>query len=221
MASPEGTASRIRGITHYLVQAGISRDQQHTVCRSERSFTTVSFPGAEFISVALKDQDYREAYRYLVERRAYTVAMLDNSVVQIMYRFRGSELAGHRLAFFGAPDLEEFQNAPEWYRHDERFVDVLAATTAPVLIRFDYDADEGRHRSVVHPRSHLTLGRYKGCRIPVSAPLSPYRFMDFLLRNFYDTPTRSYSNALPRSKSSFGTSIDASERLVMHMEVPG
>lgn len=146
--------------------------------------------------------------------------MLDNSVVQIMYRFKGSELAGHRLVFFGAPDLEEFQNAPEWYRHDERFVDVLATPTAPVLIRFDYDADDARHQSVVHPRSHLTLGRYEGCRIPVSAPLSPYRFMDFVLRCFYDTPTKSYSSALPRSKSRFEQSIDANERLVMHMEVP-
>lgn len=221
MAGPEGIAARIRGILHYVSEAGVSRDQQQTVCRWRRPYTTVSFPGAEHISAALKNHDYRQIYRHLVECRAYTAVMLDHAVVQIMYRFRGSELIGHRLAFFAAPDLGEFQNAPEWYRRDDRFADVIGTATAPALIRFDYDADERRHRSVVHPKSHLTLGRYEGCRIPVSAPLSPYRFMDFVLRNFYDTPAKSYSSALPRSRSSFGDTIDASERLVMHMAVPG
>ena len=147
--------------------------------------------------------------------------MLDNAVIQIMYRFRGSELADHRLAFFAAPELEEFQNAPDRYLHDDQFVDIQERTTAPTLIRFDYSADEQRHQSVVHPKSHLTLGRYEQCRIPVSAPLTPYCFMDFVLRNFYDTGFKSYSSRLPRSKARFADSIDANERRVMHMMVPG
>lgn len=221
MASPEGTAARIRGILQYLAKVGLSLDQQQPVSRSERQFTTVSFGGAEHVSKTLKNRDYRDTYRYLVAHRAYTAVMIDNALVQIMYRFKGSKLASHRLAFLTAPELGEFQNAPEWYWHDAPFVDILSTATAPALIRFDYSADDERHRSVLHPKSHLTLGRYEGCRIPVSAPLTPYRFMDFVLRNFYDTPAKSYSSRLPRSRSSFVDTVDDSERLVMHMAVPG
>lgn len=179
----------------------------------------MSFPNARHISIGLKKQDYREIYCHFLENRAYTVVMLDNALVQIMYRFKGSKLIAHRLAFFPAPDLQEFQNAPEWYWHDELFIDVLARTTAPALVRFDYNANQERHRPVLHPKSHLTLGQYEGCRIPVSAPLTPYQFMDFVLRNFYDTPNKSYANKLPPIGKPFAESIDAEERSVMHMTV--
>lgn len=124
------------------------------------------------------------------------------------------------MAFFPAPKLDEFQSAPEWYLRDDVCVDVVARTTTPTLLRFDYDAREGRHRPVTHPKSHLTLGRYEGCRIPVTAPLTPYRFIDFVLRNFYDTAQTCYSNGLPRSTTRFDDTIDASEKHVLHVAVP-
>ena len=221
MATPEGTAKRINGILRYLVKSGLARAQKPAVCCSYGRFKTVSFPGAEHVSVALKNRDYRETYLDFLRRRAYTVLMLDNAVIQIMYRFRGSKLVGHRLAFFAAPELMEFQNAPDWYLHDDPFVDIQERTTAPTLIRFDYNADEERHQSVVHPKSHLTLGRYEECRIPVSAPLTPYCFVDFVLRNFYDTRRKLYSSRLPRSRNRFAESINADEQRLMHMVVPG
>lgn len=220
MPTPEGTASRIAGILHYLAKAGISRSYQLPVSRSEGPFTTVTCPGAKFVSVALKNLDYRDIYHHFLQNGVYTAVMLDNAVVQLMYRFRGSKLSDHRLAFFAAPELKEFQNAPEWYWHDEPFNDVMVRSTAPVLFRFDYNAENGNRRSVVHPKTHLTLGLYEGCRIPVSAPLSPHQFMDFVLRNFYDTTAESYADALPRSRRGFDQSITESEQLVMHLAVP-
>lgn len=176
MTSAEGTVRRVDGLLRHLGKVGIARHYQRAVLY--RRTGQVSFPGAEHVSAAMKDQDYRRIYRRLLTERAYSAIMLNNAILQIMYRFKGRELVAHRLAFFPAPKLEEFQNAPEWYLHDDVFVDVVARTTAPTLIRFDYDASEERHRPVIHPKSHLTLGRYEGCRIPVSAPLTPYRFMD-------------------------------------------
>lgn len=220
MPTPKGTASRIAGILQYLAECGISRTSQSPVSRSEGPFTTVTCPGAKFISVALKHLDYRDIYRHFLQKGIYTAVMLDNAVVQLMYRFRGSKLSDHRLAFFAAPELKEFQNAPEWYWHDEPFIDVMETSTAPLLLRFDYNAEEARQRSVVHPKTHLTLGRYERCRIPVASPLSPHQFMDFILRNFYDTTARSYANSLPRSGSVFDQSIDESEQRLIHVVVP-
>lgn len=220
MTSPDGMFTRVSGVIRYLAIAGLSRDQQPAVRHLEGRFTTLSFPGAKHVSEALKNRDYRETYHHLRKRRAYTVAMLDHALIQIMYRFRGSALASHRLAFFAAPNMEEFQNAPKWYLHDNHFVDVQARTSAPVLVRFDFDADEQRHRPVVHPKSHMTLGRYEGCRIPVSAPLSPEIFMDFILRNFYDTADKAYSNKLHRSSERLGQTIDVSEQRLTHIAIP-
>ena len=220
MASAEGTVSRVDGLLRYLGKVGIARHYQRAVLHPDGRAAQVSFPGAEHVSAAMKDQDYRRIYRRFLTERAYSAVMLDNAILQIMYRFKGRELTAHRLAFFPAPKLEEFQNAPEWYLHDDVFIDVVARTTTPTLVRFDYDASEKRHRPVIHPKSHLTLGRYEGCRIPVSAPLTPYRFMDFVLRSFYDTPARRYSNDLPRSTARSDDTIDASEQDVLHVAVP-
>lgn len=218
--SAEGTVSRINGLLRYLGKAGIARHYHRAVFGSDGRATTASFPGAEHVSAAMKNQDYRWTYRHLLKKRAYSAIMLDGAIVQIMYRFDRSELAAHRLAFFPAPQLGEFQRAAELYLHDELFVEVVARTTTPTLVRFDYDASDDRHQPVTHPKSHLTLGRYQGCRIPVAAPLTPYRFMDFLLRNFYDTANRPYSNDLPRSTARFRDTIDAREQDVLHVAVP-
>lgn len=54
----------------------------------------------------------------------------------------------------------------------------------------------------------------------MSAPLTPDRFMDFVLRNFYDTTERRYSNDLPRSTVRLPDTIDPRERGVLHVAVP-
>lgn len=220
MTSAEGTVSRIDGLLRYLGKVGIARHYQRAVVHVDGRAAQVSFPGAKRVSAAMRNQDYRRIYRRFLAERAYSAVMLDNAILQIMYRFKGRELTAHRLAFFPAPKLEEFQSAPEWYLHDDVFVDIVARTTTPTLVRFDYDANEERHQPVIHPKSHLTLGCYEGCRIPVSAPLTPYRFLDFVLRSFYDTAARRYSNDLPRSTARFDDTIDASEQDVLHVAVP-
>ena len=52
-----------------------------------------------------------------------------------------------------------------------------------VPLRFDFDAQT--FKEVIHPYSHMTLGNYKDCRIPVKCPIAPKKFILFLLRNFY------------------------------------
>ncbi len=159
MTSAEGTVSRVNGLLRHLGKVGIARHYQRAVLHPDGRAAHVSFPGADHVSVAMKNQDYRRIYRHFMDERAYSAVMLDNAIVQIMYRFEGRKLMAHRLAFFPAPKLEEFQNVPEWYLRDEVCVDVVARTTTPTLVRFDYDASEARHRPVIHPRSHSSHAR--------------------------------------------------------------
>ncbi len=137
-----------------------------------------------------------------------------------MYVFVGGVLERHRLAFFPAPHLEEFQNNPDIYLEDEIFADIVAKSIVPFPVRFDYDTRDGIHCELTHPKSHLSLGQYENCRIPVTAPMTPFGFIDFVLRNFYHTAFDRYAEKLPPRGGSFEESILPAERGVVHVVVP-
>lgn len=64
------------------------------------------------------------------------------------------------------------------------------------------------------------FGDWPECRIPVSAPVPPVVFVDFLLRSFYDTRLMRWSEGLPREDMRFEPSIHDQERQVLHVVVP-
>lgn len=146
--------------------------------------------------------------------------MPDGALVQLNYVYEDSCLRRHRLAFFPSPDLEEFQNNPEIYLEDEVYADVIARNIVPFPIRFDFDSNDDCHKPVHHAKSHLTLGQYQNCRIPVSGPLSPFWFVTFVLRNFYHTAFLRYAERAPQFNEAFDESIIVEERRVVYVQVP-
>ena len=180
----------------------------------------VTFQNAEHASIALKNLPYKEVYEHLVQRESYNVKMLDGALIQMMYAFTDGTLQRHRLAFFSAPHLEEFQNDPEIYQDDEIHADVVSKNIVPFPVRFDYDARSDHYQELVHPKSHLSLGQYEHCRIPVTAPMTPFWFIGFILRNFYHIASARYADELPVQGGSFDESISPTERSVVHMVVP-
>lgn len=95
---------------------------------------------------------------------------------QVDYRFRLRQICEHSLLYFPSPDLEHFQNELEVYLEDEIYADVVARNVAPFPVRFDFSDDAEKFVDVHHRYSHLTLGQYENCRIPVSSPLGPLAF---------------------------------------------
>ena len=69
------------------------------------------------------------------------------------------------------------------YETDCIYSDIISKSVVSFPIRFDYN----RNQIPNHPRSHLTLGQFKNCRIPVYGPLCPNVFMNFILQNFYNS----------------------------------
>ena len=218
MTTPNQIVDHINELITYLVTISLADDQCFAFQRSDRDIVQVTFAGAEHVSIALRDRSYREIYQHLKQDRAYNVKMLDGALIQMMYAFANGTLQRHRLAFFPAPHLEEFQNNPDIYQDDEIYADVIAKNIVPFPVRFDYDA--GHDQELVHPKSHLTLGQYEHCRIPVTAPMTPFWFIDFILRNFYHTASVRYTDRLPVQGGSFAKSILPAERDVVHMVVP-
>jgi hypothetical protein len=121
------------------------------------------------------------------------------------------------LAFFPSPNLDCFQNDPEIYELDDIYADILSKNIVTFPIRFDFDP--ANFTDVDHAKSHMTLGQYKNCRIPVSEPLTPALFIDFILRNFYNTAYRKYSDELQFCSDYFPKSISPNEQRVLHLNL--
>ena len=218
---PGAIYTQIRRILVHLAKIGLSDDQQSPIRRNRRDgVAEITFDNAELVSRAMKRRAYREVYEEFVQHRVFSAKLLDGALVQMAYAFDESDLAKHRLAFYSSPFLMPFREDRARYFDDERYAHILSREVDPVSIRFDYDHSDSRHQEVWHPKSHLTIGDYEGCRVPVSSPLTPFAFMQFVFRSFYSTPANDFASGLPKSKAAFPPSISREEEAVLHIVVP-
>lgn len=205
----------------FMVENGLADDQSFAFSRDNGNRIEVTFEKSDEVWIALKDIQYEEIYQQLAMEGAYNLRMLDGALIQMMYEFSGRELQRHRLAFYPSPHLDEFQNTPDIYLDDDVNAGVVARSVVPFPVRFDFNAMVEIHQEILHPKTHLTLGQYQHCRIPVSSPLTPHRFVDFILRSFYHTSSDRYAENLPVERlESFCESITDRERGVIHVNVP-
>lgn len=176
--------------------------------------------GSSNTSVFLKSIPYFEMFRQARESRMYNVRMIDGALILMQYRFHKNTLVAHRLSYLPSPDLDAFQNEPEIYLEDELYAEVVDRRVVCVPVRFDFDNNPTICRPIEHPVSHLTLGQFKNCRIPVTAAVTPYQFMSFVVSNFYHTAFTKYNSHFPVRKESFEPTVFEEEREVMHFRTP-
>ncbi len=220
MITPDNIRQQIEAVIINLISVSLIVEQRFPSSRSEGKATKIDF-GKSDISVALKNKPYKEIYDELIEAKSYSFKLLDGAIVQLMYQFEGNDIKKHRLAFFPSPYLEEYQNNPEVYENDEVYADVTRKDIVPFPIRFDFDSDAKVVLNVDHPQSHLTLGQYLNCRIPVSAPLTPYYFIIFILQNFYNTAFIKFSDKITSFDETFKQTITDKEKEIAHVIVGG
>ena len=218
--TPKILKEDIDGLISELIGCGLCDDSNFSSIRSFVGGASVTFSGAEHVYIALDDIEYTDIYHELADKRSYNMKLVDGALVQMMYRVQDDRLLQHRLAFYPSPTLLPFRDDPESYMGDELFMEIVRRRIVPFPLRFDFDARDDVHVDVAHPQSHLTLGDVKGCRIPVSAPLTPRWFIEFVLRNFYQTEAHDFVSGLPKHKIHFQTTITANETGVMHMVIP-
>lgn len=206
---------QINKITSQLIAVNLSQDQNFP-CDNNGS---IYISGNHDLSIALRNVPYSDIYLLLDKEKNYNIKMIDGALIQIMYSFQNNDdLTKYRLAFFPSPNLEEFQNNSEIYELDEIYADVLSKNIVPTPVRFDYDP--ANFVEFHHPKSHLTLGQYKNCRIALSSPITPNIFIEFILRNFYNTANRKFTDELAFStNNSFEECIFDSERKALHLSI--
>jgi len=221
MPTPKDIYHQVKKLTADLVGLSLcDRQNFPALCDLGHGCQEVSIGDRGKISYALKNIPYHEIYSELERTKTYNLRMLDGALIQMMYRFRDCQVEIHRLAFFPSPFLEEFQNNPKIYLEDEIYAEVIKKNIVPFPFRFDFDCRDGVAVDVKHPQSHLTLGQYQNCRIPVSAPITPYHFIGFIMRNFYNTVFCKYYKQISAFSQAFNISITSREKEMIYIQAP-
>ena len=211
----------INGAIAALVESGLADDQNPAYeSRIGTGDYLVRYSPHGALGSAPRNTPYDDTYRELRRARSFNVLMLDGAMLQMEYEFRERRLVRHRLAFLPSPDLLEYQNNPEIYMQERMYADVVEKGVVTVPCRFDYDSREGIAVELDHPVSHLTLGQYTTCRIPVSAGVTPHAFVDFVLRSFYQTASSVVDVRLPKPLLRFEVCINPAERRTIHIGIP-
>lgn len=220
MSLPDDILEEIRSITSGLIKLGLSDDQKFPSDKVKQgNIREVGFGDTINLSVALKNIPYSEIYDELSNGKMYNIRLIDGGLIQFSYMFEGDALCKHRLAYFSSPHLESYQVEPEIYEEDEIYADFVMRNIVSFPIRFDYDSSDEKHVLISHPKSHLTLGQYLNCRIPVCSPLMPSTFILFILRNFYNTAYSFFNSKLCIRESYMPPVIGAEEEQIPHLRL--
>lgn len=207
-------------VTIKLIELGLSIEQNFPSSKKSKNLTEISWSSRKDISIALKDVGYTAIYNEFNEQKNYNIKLIDGALIQMMYRIDNEEqLVEHRLAFLPSPHLKEYQNEPDSYEKDEIYGDIISRQVLPVPIRFDYDISPEKYKLITHPISHITIGEYKDCRIPIRSAVTPHLFMDFILRNFYLPHDNLLSTKEMKTFRRLEKSIYSDEEKVFHFNI--
>lgn len=220
MSSATKVLSQINTLTGDLINTGLCDDQNFPhIIVSGHNRRQICI-GELRTNVFLKNVSYRDIYYEMLEKRAFNVKMLDGAMILLEYTFQGQEIVHHRLSFFPSPDLLEYQQNEELYLEDDIYLDILNKQVVTVPLRFDYEKEEEIAEPVRHPVSHLTIGQYENCRIPVSSAVPPAHFIDFIIRNFYHTAYNKYCCMISKYQNEFPETIHREEKDLIYVGIP-
>jgi len=210
----------IMSITLRVIELGLSISENFP----NRLGKSINCSDQDNLSSVLKNVSYQEKYEVINNNKDYNFKLLDGALIQLMYRFNstGRILESHRLAYFPAPNFKTYEDDPEGYEQfffgNSEYHDLIEKNIVNIPLRFDYSSDIGKFKEIHHPYSHLHLGEYEKCRIPSISPLTPSRFMNFILRNFYNTALVDYcGNYSFPNLYNFSKSTTSSEENLIHI----
>lgn len=185
---------QLNGIFDRVIETGVSIEQYFPSISVDGHIQSIG--NLAGTAIALRNIPYSDIYAELDQHGRFHVKLPDGGLLLFQYGFKNDELVKHRLAYFPSPVLPTVEEAPELYQRDELYGDILLNRIVRFPIRFDFDPKN--YRPKFHPHSHITLGQFDNCRIPVSHPIPPNAFLLFVLRNFYHFLYRKHQNTFEK-----------------------
>ncbi|MGC0949560.1 DUF2290 domain-containing protein [Pantoea agglomerans] len=210
----------IMDVTQKIISAGLSNKENYpSINKANGGVEEIGISGVNDISIAMKKMPYEDLYGVLEGNKFYNFLLADGGMVQMLYRFENGELVKHKLGYYPSPNFESFQNESDLYMDDCIYIEILDKRVVPVAIRFDYDNSSKSYKELEHPKSHLTLGQYENCRIPVCSPITPSLFLEFILRSFYNTALLRFSEEMNFKFLRFNETATDLEKDRIHIRV--
>lgn len=216
MNNPKKILKEISRIQNVLIQHSILTHYRATVIKSNKRSSKVEWDVVSDLSIVLKKLEYREIYDQIDVNQDYNFKLIDGTIIQMQYEFEGKSLFKHRLAMFPSPYLIDYEEEVDGYKYDLYMFDFLSGNKQTFPIRFDYNS-EVIASNFHHPKSHLSLGQVKNCRIPVNGPLSPMEFMVFIIEHFYNSYSELYKNSIGDRVCGLKDDILAIDRGKLHL----
>ena len=164
---------QVKFLTKYFIDKGLSVSQNFP----KEIGQDIVWDGYQGISFSLKTQLYADIYNVTLSSKEYNFVFTDGGIIQMMYTFHKDIMLSHRLAYYPPHDSE--------VSNEDEESSYYSFKKMSIPIRFDFDSDTKKYKEVIHSYTHFTLGDHEKCRIPVSAPVTPFRFIDFVIRAFY------------------------------------
>lgn len=142
--------------------------------------------------------NYYYEYRWIIDHRQFSLLLTDGGALQFYYHFEGDELLSSRQCYYPPPlhGVEDYGELDLEMSLDDMLSVSIKADEAPPRyrakywshIRMDFDS-----RATSHDPSHLQYSAANLFRIPVDKVLSPFVFVDMVLRDFYPNEHSDYS----------------------------
>lgn len=229
----------IQELTTYTTEIGLTVSINNQTIKQVKK--SVNIPGEktnghqktiDYIAPSVQNEDhkiifndeleYKELYKHLDEQMNYNMKLLDGALISLVYEIQQGRRNGiltHRLSFFPSPYLYANEISSDDVSQEELYSDIISKNIYPFPIRFDFDLCN--RVDLVHPTSHLTLGQYKNCRIPVTSAVTPGQFIEFILRNFYYKYYDKYKDEFSRicKMCEINESITESEKGISHFVI--
>lgn len=221
MTNCKDIESEICCLTAQLIDVGLCIKQNWPSCVKNNSegklVQSINICGVEELSFSLRNVSYDEIYEELIKRKAYNIYLIDGGLIQFLYTFQYDSLVKHTVSFYPCPNLLEYQNNPEIYETEILYAEVVYRNLVVTPIRIDYDPEN--FEDYIHPKTHLTIGQYRNCRIPTSSPVTPFQFVNLILRAFYNTPFNHYCEKLVKKSNFFDETITKKEASFPHIRM--
>lgn len=210
----------LRGIVGYLVKESLADEARMSLRRYSVRGQFTRLDSKYWIDApkVSSKKPYAAHYSEMLERGAYDVRLLDGALLQFQYEFTNQgELIRSIQRYLPSPELTPFREDSELYLKDELYGDVVGSNAVCVPVRFDFDSRAGVAQARTHPASHLTLGQYSHCRIAAAGAVTPYYFVEFLLRAFYQTSSMAFSDGMPAPLVPAEPKIHDDDRRYLHI----
>ncbi|MCK4642311.1 DUF2290 domain-containing protein [bacterium] len=168
----------IKWITSVLISNSFSITQNSPIVIGD----IITWQGYSSISYMLKRIPYKDIFDQCFKKKDFNIQMHDGALIQMMFVVNKRKIVEHRLLFLPPPpnkDIDQFEF--EEYDESNQNENILESPEMRFPIRFDYSINPQSD----HPPCHATFGNIQDCRIPVEKPITPKRFIDFILKNFY------------------------------------